>query len=647
MAQLIPPQPAGRLLLGALKLHAALKTLPDTWAVWQNMRNSEGADFLALHRPSMRTFLLRAWRSSKAEVVAGKSVQPDLASLSSVGSDTLFGALVSRVLTHHDVDTVPPELAEDLVRHDLSFLGRSDLREGALEARLDALSKPGLTREWFDDLRVEFAPEGLLDHTATIDRFEAREAGVVRRRSFLDFRQEVLAKRDLGLPDEQSALVGEFGVRLLTGVAGSGKTLVLLHRALLLAKRFPRYRIAILTFNKPLGAELVRRLRSLDRDTHIECQTFHRWCWKIWKTQGYWSHYPESRKRATIRELSERFFPGHEAIADHLASELDWIHDQGLRTWDEYRQAERRGRGFRLSAAQREGVWKACVEWRDFLDRGQHGDFPHFGYRFHVALSEGLKPTALYDAILIDEAQFFAPVWFDVVRRHLKPSGTLFLAADPSQGFLRHGTSWRTAGIHVRGHSDRLSRSYRTTRAIMEFAWSFLVERVPEASEDTVFPDLSRMDDGQAPVVLQALDLDAQIRRCAHEIEEALGEGFRPRDFLVLTGDPHGIENLGRILHMHGVPVGKADSLGEEDAVRLCSLDTATGLEAPVVYVLGVSQILEAESNPLLDPEDREILRERDARRLYMAFTRAGCVLRIGWSGPLPPAWESRVEVGE
>lgn len=636
MAQLIPPQPTNSLPRGALRLHAALKSLPDTWTVWQNLRRVEGSDFLLHHRPTARVFLLRALRPSKSELQAGAPCATDLDALFSLGSDSLFGALVARVATHHELDVPPNPVAEAASRQELSFLGKSDLSGEILETRLEAIAKPPVMADWFDELRSAFAPEGLLDPSMVMRTFEAAEPIAKPRRNFLDLRQEVLAKRDLDLSPDTASLPGEFGLRLLTGVAGAGKTLVLLHRAVILSTRFPKARILILTFNKPLNAELARRLHKLHPNTQVECHTYHGWCGRVWRNQGRYTPIDSTRKLNTIRDIGTRCAPEQVALVENLTSEFDWIHDQGLRVWEDYRVAERRGRGFRLSATQRETVWQACLEWREFLERGKHGDFPHFGFRFHTALSDGLSPSAQYDAILVDEAQFFAPTWFDVVRRHLKTSGTLFLCADPSQGFLRHGTSWNSAGLSVRGRTDKLARSYRTTRSILEFAWEFLQRRAPEIAEETVLPDLSRMEQGEAPVLILERDLAAQIRACVKEIAEAIGEGFRASDFLVLVIDPHALQTVGNLLVGHNVPTVPAEMAGELDAVRVCTLERATGLEAPMVYLLGVSQLLESEGNPMLEEEAREALCLRHARQLYMGFTRAGCSLRIGWSGTVP-----------
>ncbi len=59
----------------------------------------------------------------------------------------------------------------------------------------------------------------------------------------------------------------------------------------------------------------------------------------------------------------------------------------------------------------------------------------------------------------MDEAQFFAPIWFEIIKRILTPdTGHLFLVADASQGFLKRGQSWLSSGLDVRGRSTGCKR---------------------------------------------------------------------------------------------------------------------------------------------------------------------------------------------
>jgi hypothetical protein len=76
----------------------------------------------------------------------------------------------------------------------------------------------------------------------------------------------------------------------------------------------------------------------------------------------------------------------------------------------------------------------------------------------------------------------------------------LFLAADPTQGFLRRRQSWIAAGIDVRGRSTRLKRPYRTTQAILRFARDFHLGR---GTSDDTGEDLNIPDDAQISSIVE------------------------------------------------------------------------------------------------------------------------------------------------
>lgn len=637
MAQLIPSQPTGEMSLGCVRVFQALKKLPDDWTIWLSMSvdPSVTPDFLACHRRTNRCYLIGVINATKVSV-SREHIENELDRVQRFRQGLSAQDGLGCIVCHHDLELLSQELDPGLADARVYFFGRTDLRENELETKLLALPGRALTKSEFRELRTRFTPESRID----VSLAKAAAVPLVSHEPpapmFLDLRQEDLTKRDLELSVDAEKAVGNSGLRLLTGVAGSGKTLVLLHRASLLAARAPSAKILVLTFNKPLTHELVHRLRRLDPTGHVQCQNFHSWLGKVWHGQGVWSTIQGQDKDEVVRDIAEEVFGKKSWLVSKLSNELDWIHDSGIVEWEDYAEADRKGRGFRLTAPQRELMWKACGYWRNFLEQRRRGDYPHFGYRYFLALRAGLKPVDVYDYILIDEAQFFARTWFEAVHRHLKPGGQLFLAADPSQGFLRNGTSWAAAGLDVRGKSDRLTRSYRTTKPILEFAWNFLSSRCSDLGDDVVQPDMLSMGDGPAPRVYQARDLDEQIRTAAKEIADEVRLGVPASAYLVLISDGLLVKNvIGKLRNYSDGAISIPGDGLNPASVRVCSLDKATGLEAHTVYVLGASDLLDEEGNSTRSEEDRQALRENNGKRLYMAFTRAAKVLRIGWSAKM------------
>lgn len=129
------------------------------------------------------------------------------------------------------------------------------------------------------------------------------------------------------------------------------------------------------------------------------------------------------------------------------------------------------------------------------------GDIPRLLWK---SIEDGSHQLPLYDFILIDEAQFFAPIWMRLLQKALiLRSGHLFLVADPTQGFLGRGASWRSLGLDARGHTHHLRKSYRTTREIMQFATLLYRLRLEdEKDEDILAPDILNMPNGAFPELL-------------------------------------------------------------------------------------------------------------------------------------------------
>ncbi len=121
-----------------------------------------------------------------------------------------------------------------------------------------------------------------------------------------------------------------------------------------------------------------------------------------------------------------------------LAGEIGWIKDQRLPRREDHLAAERTGRGIALTETRRAEIRRLFeIYQHHFRDHGLT-DWHNIALRFHDAAVVAKSPGfPQYDAVFVDEAQFFAKSWFEIVGAALKPGGHLFLAADPTQEFLR------------------------------------------------------------------------------------------------------------------------------------------------------------------------------------------------------------------
>jgi superfamily I DNA/RNA helicase len=274
--------------------------------------------------------------------------------------------------------------------------------------------------------------------------------------------------------------------------------------------------------------------------------------------------------------------------------------------------------------------------------------------RFWRLVESGALALPHYDFIYVDEAQFFAPIWFQALRRALRPDGgRLFLAADPTQGFLKRRQSWLACGLDLRGRSMRLRRSYRNARPILEFAADFYRRRLGDEEDDVNLPDeveLSSAPSGDEPRLIELGSRQDEVARVAHEIGAWLRAGGAPGDVLVIVATGRRTKSTAAMLEtiIGRGRISDARQSAATDRVRICALDGATGLEAPIVFVVGAAELLEKEGDLGMSQSQREELLRDNTRRLYMAFTRAAQRLVVTWVGTVPEGWgKTAAEVGE
>jgi hypothetical protein len=528
---------------------------------------------------------------------------------------------------------------EYLIRYGVRLVSRE--RFCALGAKLvDGLLQP-LPDESADHLLAQQFPEAEIPAycaaQATTPSNFPRDNAARLARHFLDPQQEWTAKLDLDVPREQREAAADFSVRLLNGVAGSGKTVIAVQRALLLAELFPRQRILLIIHNTPIVADLKERLHRSGRPCppRVEILTFFAWLHHQWK-RAFKSVPRMLEDPGQVLDLvshHRRRWPELKLSGAELADELAFIDDNLFTDEAAYLAASRAGRGFALRAADRGRVWALHRAVSDSLRRS--GRWAWSALPRALGLAED-RHSALrrYDHILVDEAQFFAPSWFRIVKLSLAPGGQLFLCADPNQGFMRNRLSWKSAGLDVAGRTKKLRRSYRTTRALLRAATTVLSTLETADADDYLAPDLEAMEEGTPPLLAYAASPQDAVERVANEVGELAVRGAIPLDaFLVLHGDNVNRDALhaalarrfgaGSVWWFNERTQKKEPPRGRgHDYLRMASVDTATGLEADIVFLVGMESLFLLASGDGLDASSSSH-REDGARKLYMAMTRA------------------------
>lgn len=667
MAHILPDTPPQTMPKEVLRVFRALKSLPDTFYVWHHLApwQADAPDFLVIDEHG-RALLLKV--SSAATDQASTAAQMLL-----IQDDrTPLGQQENLLLEKFVCDLNLPAgqnptslvifpniphkqvLSSRLERRPLEahWVGREIIQpetELLWEEYLPSVPLDGI---WLEKLRQRFTPEVVVPAEMTVrPPVERRiEAGLTDY--LLDYDQEMAVKMDLELPENDQALPDDLRLNIINGVAGSGKTLILLYRLRLLYHLYPNKKFLVLTHNRPLNRDMEGRFTRLEgrSPSNIEWRTFNGWCYHHWPRQQKWIEPLKLGARKRIIEQTWRsHLPNSTLTPRMFQSEVDWVKDQVPMSREDYLTVDRRGRGFALNAEQRQRMFSAMEAYQQSLEKMMTldwGDVPRLLWNSSESDQVQLPQ---YDIILVDEAQFFAPLWMRLIQKSLNPqNGHLFLVADPTQGFLGRGTSWKSLGLEARGHTHHLRRSYRTTREIMEFAALLYRLRLADEKEDDILaPDLLNMPNGAFPQIISLTSPQDEIARVANEAAGIVKQGFPRKHLLLLHNDGWGVNNLIQAIDDR---LGRNAALDPKDNypgdyVRVTTINAGAGLESPIVFLVGLRLLFEEEQSLRLSDEEREGLIRDNTRKLYMAATRAGQRLILTYSGELPQVLRSTMEM--
>lgn len=668
MATIFPSKPVGPVPITVLKTFRFLKALPDDYLVWHHLApwQENKPDFLVFS-PNQQALMVKVSNTTSDQLQS--SIQMML-----IGQKKeIFGEHETRILQdfHKELNhrlsgsrdvsdqsnncirnivLCPNLTTKQLTRNefatkskDIVWLGKEYLDSENTDKWLSLFSSESLDGILRHHIRAMFTPEVVVPKEITVRRPIQRNLEAGLKDFMLDYNQEMILKTDLDLSQEADGIAKDFQTSLVNGVAGSGKTLILLYRLRLLYGLFPSKTFLVLTHNKPLIRDIQKKFYKLQGDlpSKIKWQTFYGFLYHNYPHGQWRSPVGRRRRDELIRKVWLEFFKRTNITEGMLRSEIDWIQDQVDRSRDGYLSTQRRGRGFRLSQQQRSSMYAAYQRYCTFLKSQNTTDWGEIPHSFWDMKNSGRLLLPTYDVLLIDEAQFFAPIWFEIIRNLVKPrTGHVFFVADPTQGFLNRGVSWKSMGLEVRGHSYHLKRSYRTTQEILTLATIFYRHRLPldEEGDEVLEPEFLDMPEGVVPQLVSLLSSQDEIARVTNEVDLFVSQGIPKSHILILHANWQGVNGLINSINRR-LGFGAASDpkkLDPGDFVRVTTINAGTGLESPIVFLIGVNQLIEEEKSLHISDEERELLILENTRKIYMAITRAGQRLVLTYVGEPP-----------
>ena len=438
------------------------------------------------------------------------------------------------------------------------------------------------------------------------------------------------------------------GPARVVGSAGTGKTIVALHRAVRLAKEKSTARVLLTTFNQRLVANLQSKIDLLgDAATRgrISVSTLYDVGLEEAKRNGIsFDLVGDAELHAIIGQCLDKT---QSSLSKEFVSE-EWaliIDAWGILDFETYLNLPRLGRRVRLAASKREEAWGVFECIRSKLEAAEKMTKPQLMHTLSRAIPRGAdKP---FDHVIVDEAQDLSVDELTLLAAlgGTSPNG-LFFAGDIGQRIFRPPFPWKATGVEIQGRSRTLRLNYRTTEQIRRSSDLLLPTSITEGDGNEERRDgVVSLFEGQAPDIQIFEGAEVEERAVTSWIANLINGGFAGKEIACLARSHHVLERCKKVRLL----VGEG---GQE--IECLDMHDAKGLEFRAVAILGCDDGVIPDEERLLLAKDEAALDEimaTERHLLYVAFSRARERVWLSSSGTpsefvldLLNPWISRVD---
>ena len=437
-------------------------------------------------------------------------------------------------------------------------------------------------------------------------------------------------------PAQQQLVEREYnGPARVSGSAGTGKTIVALHRAVFLARAHPDARVLLTTFSDTLANALRTKLRRLIINTPRIAERLEVHAMNTIGLRLYELNFgrPHTVSREVIQSLIEgaaKEVDGHKFTLHFLMTEWEQVVDAWqLNTWDAYRDVIRLGRKTRLPEKQRVVLWSIFDQVRSALKTRNLVTYADVFSRLASKFSVSKHPP--FDFVVVDEAQDVSVPQLRFMAA-LSAGGrpnSLFFAGDLGQRIFQQPFSWKALGVDIRGRSRTLRINYRTSHQIRMQADRLLG---PELSDVDGNMEERRgtisVFNGPKPTIMVLDTPEDEIETVSNWLSDRASEGVMPHEMGVFVRSAAELERGGAAVENAGFPFRVLDDKVETTSgyVSISTMHLAKGLEFRAVCVMACDDEvipLQKRIEMVSDDADLEEVYNTERHLLYVACTRA------------------------
>ena len=424
------------------------------------------------------------------------------------------------------------------------------------------------------------------------------------------------------------------GPARVSGAAGTGKTIVAIHRAVFLARQHSESRVLLTTFSETLANSLRTKLRRLISNEprlaeRLEVHAMNAIGERLYERQF-------GRSLIVSRDVIQSFVAdaaaavsGHKFSQGFLLGEWEELVDAWqLDSWELYRDVKRLGRKIRLPEAQRVVLWSIFEKVRARL---KSEDLITRAAMFSNLASElAMRKQRPFEFVVVDESQDISvPQLRFLAALAADRSNGLFFAGDLGQRIFQQPFSWKALGVNIRGRARTLHINYRTSHQIRAQADRLLGSEVSDIDGNTeVRRGTVSVFNGPLPEIRSFGTQENEVIAVGAWINERGREGVQPNEIGVFVRSDAELDRAREAVAKTGLTFKVLDDQIEmsHGKMSVSTMHLAKGLEFRAVVVMACDDEiipLQSRIQGVTENSDLEEVYNTERHLLYVACTRA------------------------
>jgi mRNA-degrading endonuclease RelE of RelBE toxin-antitoxin system len=439
-------------------------------------------------------------------------------------------------------------------------------------------------------------------------------------------------------PEQQQWVERDYtGPARVSGSAGTGKTIVALHRAAHLARTHPDARVLLTTFSDTLANALQTKLKRLLGNEprlgeRVDVHSLNAIGLRLYKAHVGQATIASCEVLRHLVQEAASTVGGHKfglKFGLHfLLTEWEQVVDAWqLENWEAYRDVVRLGRKTRLPETHRMVLWSIFEHVRAGLKARNLTTHAEMFSSLAAVISK--NKNVIFDFAVVDEAQ-------DISVAHLRflaalgggRPDALFFAGDMGQRIFQQPFSWKALGVDIRGRSRTLRVNYRTSHQIRTQADRLLGPEVTDVDgnhEDR--SDTVSVFNGPPPAIRVLSSESEEIKTVGGWLSEQAKAGVMPHEFGVFVRSAAQLDRALAAVKEAGMAFKVLDEHVETTSghVSISTMHLAKGLEFRAVVVMACDDEiipLQERIETVGDNADLQEVYDTERHLLYVACTR-------------------------